>query len=189
MLWIPVWVDLVSLKLLPHLNKKDYNPSQSSLWIWEGLVYKTEKAMAPHSSTLAWKIPWTEEPGGLPSMGSHRVGHDWSDLAAFYKNYLAHGGVWGGDLVILIPLSECPPDTWYHWAKVSADQKEPCKRALKIPGSENQLFFQVNTSSVPYSCETLGKLFCLSEHLFLHLKDGDNNSTYLEGILWTQSLE
>ena len=35
-----------------------------------------EKAMAPHSSTLAWKIPWTEEPGGLPSMGSHRVGHD-----------------------------------------------------------------------------------------------------------------
>ena len=38
--------------------------------------------MAPHSSTLAWKIPWTEEPGGLPSMGLHRVGHDWSDLAA-----------------------------------------------------------------------------------------------------------
>ena len=33
-----------------------------------------EKEMAPHSSTLAWKIPWTEEPGGLPSMGSHRVG-------------------------------------------------------------------------------------------------------------------
>ena len=38
--------------------------------------------MAPHSSTLAWKIPWTEEPGGLPSMGSHRVGHDRSDSAA-----------------------------------------------------------------------------------------------------------
>ena len=37
--------------------------------------------MAPHSSTLAWKILWTEEPGGLPSMGSHRVRHDWSDLA------------------------------------------------------------------------------------------------------------
>ena len=38
--------------------------------------------MATHSSTLAWKIPWAEEPGGLPSKGSHRVGHDWSDLAA-----------------------------------------------------------------------------------------------------------
>ena len=36
----------------------------------------SEKAMAPHSSTLAWKIPWTEEPGGLQSMGSLRVGHD-----------------------------------------------------------------------------------------------------------------
>ena len=40
-----------------------------------------EKAMAPHSNTLAWKIPWTEEPGGLPSMGSYRVEHDRSDLA------------------------------------------------------------------------------------------------------------
>ena len=38
--------------------------------------------MAPHSSTLAWRIPGTGEPGGLPPMGSHRVGHDWSDLAA-----------------------------------------------------------------------------------------------------------
>ena len=46
------------------------------------LVCILEKAMAPHSSTLACKIPWTEEPGGLPSMGSRRVGHDWSDLAA-----------------------------------------------------------------------------------------------------------
>ena len=40
-------------------------------------IYITEKAMASHSSTLAWKIPWTEEPGGLQSMGSLRVGHDW----------------------------------------------------------------------------------------------------------------
>ena len=40
--------------------------------------FKTlEKAMAPHSSTLAWKIPWMEEPGRLQSMGSQRVGHDW----------------------------------------------------------------------------------------------------------------
>ena len=41
-----------------------------------------EKEIATHSSVLAWRIPETEEPGGLPSMGSHRVGHDWSDLAA-----------------------------------------------------------------------------------------------------------
>ena len=36
-----------------------------------------EKEMAPYSSTLAWKIPWTEQPGRLQSMGSQRVGHDW----------------------------------------------------------------------------------------------------------------
>ena len=41
-----------------------------------------EKEMATHSSVLAWKIPGTAEPGGLLSMGSHRVGQDWSDLAA-----------------------------------------------------------------------------------------------------------
>ena len=40
-----------------------------------------EKEMATHSSVLAWRIPGTGEPGGLPSIGSHRVGHDWSDLA------------------------------------------------------------------------------------------------------------
>ena len=39
-------------------------------------IYISEKAMAPHPSTLAWKIPWMEEPGGLQSMGSLRVGHD-----------------------------------------------------------------------------------------------------------------
>jgi len=41
-----------------------------------------EKEMATHSGVLAWRIPGTGEPGGLPSMESHRVGHDWSDLAA-----------------------------------------------------------------------------------------------------------
>ena len=40
------------------------------------------KRLETHSSVLAWRIPWTEEPGGLRSMGSHRVGHDLSDLAA-----------------------------------------------------------------------------------------------------------
>ena len=43
-----------------------------------------EKAMAPHSSTLAWKIPWTEEPGGLQSMGSLRVGHDWATSLSLF---------------------------------------------------------------------------------------------------------
>ena len=46
-----------------------------------------EKERATHSSVLAWRIPGTGEPGGLPYMGSHRVGHDWSDLAAAATTY------------------------------------------------------------------------------------------------------
>ena len=48
-----------------------------------------QKEMATHSSFLDWRIPGMEEPGGLPSMGSHRVGHDWSDLAAAAANLYA----------------------------------------------------------------------------------------------------
>ena len=48
------------------------------LYICWHLASVAEKAMAPHSSTLAWQIPWTEEPGRLQSMGSLRVGHDWA---------------------------------------------------------------------------------------------------------------
>ena len=52
-------------------------PAMWETWVpslgWEDPL---EKGMAPHSSTLAWKIPWMEEPGGLQSMGLQRVGHD-----------------------------------------------------------------------------------------------------------------
>ena len=47
-------------------------------------TYILEKAMAPHSSTLAWKIPWTEEPGRLQCMGSRRVGHDWATSLSLF---------------------------------------------------------------------------------------------------------
>ena len=48
------------------------------------LMIEMEKAMAPHSSTLAWKIPRTEEPGGLQSMGSLGVGHDWATSLSLF---------------------------------------------------------------------------------------------------------
>ena len=64
-------------------------PAMQETWVqspgWEETL---EKEMATHSSTLAWKIPWTEEPGGLLSMGSHRVEHDQSELAAAVRNCL-----------------------------------------------------------------------------------------------------
>ena len=50
-----------------------------------GIQHLLEKAIAPHSSTLAWKIPWTEEPGGLQSMGSLRVVHDFTFTFHFHS--------------------------------------------------------------------------------------------------------
>jgi len=52
-------------------------PTMQETWVWSlGQADPLEKEMATHSSTLAWKIPWTEKPGRLQSMGSQRVGHD-----------------------------------------------------------------------------------------------------------------
>ena len=58
-------------------------PTMQETWVRSlGREDPLEKEMATHSSILAWRIPRMGEPGGLPSMGSHRVGHDCSDLAA-----------------------------------------------------------------------------------------------------------
>ena len=51
------------------------------------LVLQTEKAMATHSSTLAWKIPWMEQPGRLQSMGSRRVGHNWATSLSLFMHW------------------------------------------------------------------------------------------------------
>ena len=57
-------------------------PAMPETWFWSlGQEDPLEKGMVTHSSILAWRIPWTEEPSGLQSMGLQRVGHDWSDLA------------------------------------------------------------------------------------------------------------
>ena len=88
--WWPqdfVWALQASLAGMGFDSKCDFTTSTFFLvlllcpWIWGFFfwcdpTFSSEKAMAPHSSTLAWKIPWTEEPGGLQSMGSLRVGHD-----------------------------------------------------------------------------------------------------------------
>ena len=65
------WLQLMSIELVMPSNHRILDLFEIRL------INVTEKAMAPHSSTLAWKIPWMEEPGRLQSMGSHRVRHDW----------------------------------------------------------------------------------------------------------------
>ena len=65
------------LGLIPgQANKKTPKTNKQNKYFFPLAKSTVEKAMAPHSSTLAWKIPWTEEPGRLQSMGSLRVGHD-----------------------------------------------------------------------------------------------------------------
>ena len=93
MAWIEKWeackLDCVTLKasklwyfvtkynyILCNVRKVNCCVKENSLNRHKS-VFFSEKATAPHSSTLAWKIPWTEEPGGLQSMGPRGVGHDW----------------------------------------------------------------------------------------------------------------
>ena len=74
-------------------------------WVWSlGRVDPLEEGMATHSSILAWRIQWAEEPGGLQSIGSQSVGHGWSDLARTVESSLPRGEFPGG-LVVRGPLS------------------------------------------------------------------------------------
>ena len=79
----PQWAGLAanpSPKYYPtvdNVSRYGFAPILKLLY-FENLLYATEKAMAPHSRTLAWKIPWMKKPGRLQSMGWLRVGHDWA---------------------------------------------------------------------------------------------------------------
>ena len=64
-------------KSWPRFSRSKSSPS---IWLFNNLLV----TMAPHSSTLAWKIPWTEEPGRLQSMGSRRVGPDWATSLSLF---------------------------------------------------------------------------------------------------------
>ena len=63
-------------------------PAMRETWVWSlGQEDPLEKEMATHPSTLAWKIPWTEEPCRLQSLGSQRVGHNWATSLHFFTSY------------------------------------------------------------------------------------------------------
>ena len=69
----------LELLVAPLVTQKVKNlPAMQETWVWSlGWEDPLEKGMETHSSILAWRIPWTEEPGGLQSRGLQRVGHDW----------------------------------------------------------------------------------------------------------------
>ena len=80
-------------------------------WVWSlGPEDPLEKEMATHSSILAWRIPWTEEPGGLQSTGSQRVGHNWvTSLSGFPGGSDCKASVFNaGDLGLIPGLGRCP---------------------------------------------------------------------------------
>ena len=76
--------------------------------------YSLEKAMAPHSSTLAWKIPWMEEPGRLQSMGLLRVGHDWATSLSLFTFMIGEGN----SNLLQCSFLENPRDRGAWWAAV-----------------------------------------------------------------------
>ena len=96
---LPLWLFVVVLALVSiNMTCSELSFSGSSVlknlpvmqetqgtWLWSlSLEDPLEEGMTTHSSILAWRIPWTEEPEGLWSIGSQRVGHDWSDWAHVY---------------------------------------------------------------------------------------------------------
>ena len=84
--WEEVFVNHISDKeLISKICKDSCNlieKANNLILKWLAFLNDWHPLELPHSSVLVWRIPGTGEPGGLPSMGLHRVGHDWSDLAA-----------------------------------------------------------------------------------------------------------
>ena len=102
------WASLVA-QLVKNL------PAVQETRVWSlGWEDPLEKEMATHSSILAWKISWTEKPGGLQSMGSQRVGHDWAtNTNALFINYLINlKSIHTGSTVEFLILNVTVSDEW-----------------------------------------------------------------------------
>ena len=100
-----------------------------------GLMLMAEKARAPHSSTLAWKIPWTAEPGRLQSMGSLRVGHNWATSLHFSFSCIGEGN----SNPLQCSCLENPGDGGAWWAAVCGVAKSRIR--LKQLSSSIQEWF------------------------------------------------
>ena len=97
------------------------------------------KAMASHSSTLAWKIPWMEEPGRLQSMGSLRVGHDWATSLSIFT-FMHWRRKWQ-PIPVLLPGESRGRRAW--WAAVyGIAQSQTLLKWLSSSNSQSYGFFQ-----------------------------------------------
>ena len=111
-------------------------------------VHIVKAAMAPHSSVLAWRIPGTGEPGGLPSMGLHRVGHDWSALATS-NNGFSSSHVWMWELGY---KEGWVPKNWCFWTVVLEKILESfsdCKEIKSVNSKETWIFIGRTGAEAP----------------------------------------
>ena len=134
--------------------------------------------MAPHSSTLAWKIPWTEEPGRLQSMGSLRVGHDWATSLSLFT--VVHWRRKWQPTQVFLPGESQGRGTW--WAAFSGVAQS--RTWLKwLSSSSSSSSSSVDTQSCltlcdPMDCSPLGS----SVHGILW---GNNVSVFLWKRFWS----
>ena len=85
------WVGLIKVFPGGSDGKKSDLPAIQETWVWSlGWEDPLEKGMPIPSNILAWRIPWTEEPGGLQSMGLQRVGHDWMTNTHIHTHTQTH---------------------------------------------------------------------------------------------------
>ena len=87
------------------------------------VLFDIDNTMAPHSSTLAWRVPWTEEPGGLQSMGSWRFGHDWASSLSLFT-FMHWGRKWQPTPVFLPGESRGRGSLWAAVYGVSQSQTQ-----------------------------------------------------------------
>ena len=111
------------------------------------IAHTMEKATAAHSSTLAWKIPWMEEPGRLQSMGSRRVGHDWATSLSCIGE--------GNGNPIQCSCLEIPRDRGAWWAAI-----------YRVAESQTWLKWLSSSSSTYYPLKIFFMVITLPSFLF-----------------------
>ena len=104
-----------------------------------------EKAMAPHSSTLAWKIPWAEEPGRPQSMGSWRVGHNWATSLSLFT-FMHWKRKWQ-PIPVFLPGESQGQRTWWaavYWVTQSQTRLKQLSSSSNREGLSLIIYFGIN---------------------------------------------
>ena len=132
-----------------------------------------EKAMAPHSSTLAWKIPWTEKPGGLQSMESLRVGHDWATSLSLFTFHFSLSCIGEGNgNPLQCSCLENPKDGGAWWTSVSGvAQSRTWLKRLSSSSSSKYHIYSYYPFSLIQNCHYVYNYICnyIYTYMFIYI--------------------